>query len=53
MKKPTDRDPITAVLEWYSEKDPSYGRRLAEYLDWLEDCFAYTLTLTDGEEQED
>jgi hypothetical protein len=33
--------PITDVLRRYSNTNPKKGQILAEYLDYLEDCFSY------------
>jgi hypothetical protein len=35
--------PITDVLRRYSNTNPKKGQVLAEYLDYLEDCFCYQL----------
>ena len=35
--------PITDVLRRYADVNPKKGQILAEYLDYLEDCFCYQL----------
>ena len=50
MNKPTENAPITDVLAWYAENNMQYGKRLAKYLDFLEDCFSYTLNYAEDDD---
>lgn len=53
MKRPPETAPITETLRFYAETNKSYGKRLAQYLDWLEDCYGYTVCLHPDEEGAD
>jgi hypothetical protein len=39
---------VIDVLRHYSEANPKKGQILAEYLDYLEDCFCYQVDLRPG-----
>lgn len=45
MSKPTENSTIIDVLRHYSDVNPKKGQILAEYLDFLEDCFMYEVDL--------
>ena len=45
MAKPDENAPIVDILRHYSDANPKKGQMLAEYLDFLEDCFAYNIEL--------
>lgn len=45
MAKPDENAPIVDILRHYSDANPKKGQMLAEYLDFLEDCFCYNIEL--------
>ena len=52
MAKPSANAPITEVLEYYSSHHEYWeqGKKLAKYLDLLEDSFSYEIEVADDDE---